>query len=122
MPTSGIEQAVRKNPADAGLATIPVGTGLPATRAALRRFVANRSRPACRRRTLHVIGRPGRQVMERTMSTEILQHVPNWVWILLAGLVLLGVKQSVTLQLSVRKATLIPVAMAMLSLQGVVSA
>ncbi len=51
----------------------------------------------------------------------VLQHVPNWVWILFAALIAIGISQSVTRRRTLRRATLIPIIMIMLSLYGVMS-
>lgn len=52
----------------------------------------------------------------------IVQHAPRWVWILLAGLIVVGISQSFPRRRTIRSATIIPVAMIMLSFYGVVSA
>jgi hypothetical protein len=55
------------------------------------------------------------------MSFAIVQHVPHWVWFLLAGLIVLGVKQTLPQRRSIRNATVLPVAMCVLSFYGVIS-
>ena len=55
------------------------------------------------------------------MFIRILQHTPVWVWILLAALVALGLTQTRARRMTLRRATLLPVAMVTLSLVGVVS-
>ncbi len=55
------------------------------------------------------------------MIMSILQHVPRFVWFLLAGLIALGVSMSFTRRRSLRTAILIPLAMIMLSFYGVIS-
>ena len=55
------------------------------------------------------------------MLISILQHTPHWVWWLLAALISLGVSQMQPQHKTLRAATAIPVAMAALSLYGVVS-
>lgn len=55
------------------------------------------------------------------MTTVILQHIPRFVWFLLAGLIALGVSMSFTHRRSLRSAIVTPLAMIMLSLYGVVS-
>ncbi|MBI1892327.1 MAG: hypothetical protein HYS18_16910 [Burkholderiales bacterium] len=55
------------------------------------------------------------------MFAEIFQHVPRWVWILLAALIAIGISQSFPRRRSIRSATLFPVAMIGLSFYGVVS-
>lgn len=55
------------------------------------------------------------------MLLPILQNIPRWVWILLAVLIAVGISQSVTRRRTLRSATLVPVAMIMLSLFGVIS-
>jgi len=54
--------------------------------------------------------------------TTILMHAPTWVWILLAALVTLGLKQSLPRQVSLGRAAVLPVAMVVLSISGTVSA
>lgn len=53
--------------------------------------------------------------------TDILQHVPRWVWVLLVALITLGVSQSFPRRRSVRSSIVFPVAMIALSFYGVVS-
>ncbi len=55
------------------------------------------------------------------MVTAILSHTPSWVWILLTALVALGVWQSIPRHMSLRRATMVPLAMVGLSLYGVSS-
>ena len=55
------------------------------------------------------------------MFMSILQHVPVFVWFLLAGLIALGLSMSVTQRRSLRAATTAPLAMIALSFYGVVS-
>jgi hypothetical protein len=55
------------------------------------------------------------------MSVAILQHVPSWVWVLLAALIALGISQSFPRRRTLRSATVLPVAMIVLSFYGVVS-
>lgn len=55
------------------------------------------------------------------MFTIILHQVPHWVWILLLALILIGSAQAVPRRRTVRSATLIPLAMVLLSLYGVLS-
>jgi hypothetical protein len=55
------------------------------------------------------------------MIISILQHTPNWVWGLLAALIVIGVKQTEPRLRSVRSATILPLAMAALSFYGVAS-
>jgi hypothetical protein len=55
------------------------------------------------------------------MLLPILQHVPRWVWMLLAVLIALGISQSYTRHRTLRSATLVPVIMIILSFAGVVS-
>lgn len=55
------------------------------------------------------------------MLTQIIQHAPFWVWLLLAKLVALGVWQAFPRSISLPRATIIPVAMVCLSLYGVTS-
>jgi len=55
------------------------------------------------------------------MITSILQYTPVWVWGLLAGLIALGVSLAFTREITLRRATLMPLAMVGLSLYGVAS-
>ena len=55
------------------------------------------------------------------MFLTILAHTPRGVWILLAALIALGVSMSFPRRRTLRSATLIPVAMIVLSFYGVVS-
>ncbi len=55
------------------------------------------------------------------MLIAILQHTPAWVFGLLAVLVVLGLTQAVPRRLTLRRSAVLPVAMAGLSLSGVVS-
>ena len=61
------------------------------------------------------------QIRTIIMLIEIFQRTPHWVWWLLAALISLGVSQSKPQQRTLRKATVIPLAMAALSFYGVVS-
>jgi hypothetical protein len=54
------------------------------------------------------------------MILAILAHTPVWVWIVLAALILLGLQQSRTRDVSIARATILPVVMIVLSLSGVV--
>jgi hypothetical protein len=56
------------------------------------------------------------------MIASFLQHVPPFVWLLLFGLIALGVSMSFTRRRSLRSAIVIPLAMIMLSFYGVASA
>ncbi|MBW8829673.1 MAG: hypothetical protein JF606_09630 [Burkholderiales bacterium] len=55
------------------------------------------------------------------MLTQIIQHAPTWVWALLAGLIALGISQTFPRSMTIRRATIIPVAMVALSVFGVTS-
>ncbi len=55
------------------------------------------------------------------MFIGILQHTPVWVWLLLAALVALGLTQIRARQMTLRRATLLPLIMLALSLFGVLS-
>jgi hypothetical protein len=55
------------------------------------------------------------------MFTIILHQVPHWVWVLLLALIVIGSAQAVPRRRTVRSATLIPLAMVLLSLYGVLS-
>jgi hypothetical protein len=50
------------------------------------------------------------------MFLAIVQHAPLWAWALLAGLVALGLWQTLPRQMTLQRATLLPSAMAILSL------
>ncbi len=52
----------------------------------------------------------------------ILRQTPSWVWLLLAGLVALGISQWRARQVSLTRVTVLPVAMIALSLLGLVTA
>ena len=54
------------------------------------------------------------------MILDILEHTPVWVWIVFAALILLGLQQSRTRDVSIARATILPVVMIVLSLSGVV--
>ena len=56
------------------------------------------------------------------MILDILEHTPVWVWIVFGALVLLGLQQSRTRDVSIARATILPVVMIVLSLGGVVGA
>ena len=56
------------------------------------------------------------------MIITILHGAPGWVWALLAALVALGVSQSFPRLMTTRRATIVPIALFVLSLYGVVSA
>ncbi len=56
------------------------------------------------------------------MLTEIMQHTPKWVFFLFAGLLWLGAKQLIANSVSLFRTTLMPLAMAGLSVYGVTSA
>lgn len=56
------------------------------------------------------------------MFLEILAHTPRWVFALFALLVWLGSKQLLTSRMSLKRLTVLPIAMTGLSLYGVVSA
>jgi hypothetical protein len=56
------------------------------------------------------------------MILDILAHTPVWVWIVFGALILLGLQQSRTRDVSIARATILPVVMIVLSLSGVVSA
>lgn len=55
------------------------------------------------------------------MPLQILTNTPTWVWALLAALIALGVSQSLPRRLTVRRATIVPVLLLVLSLSGVVT-
>src|SRR5690349_14301597 len=53
------------------------------------------------------------------MITQILVHTPTWVFILLAALVALGLSQTRTRQISSARATVLPVAIVVVVVVGV---
>lgn len=55
------------------------------------------------------------------MIMLILQHVPRWVWLLLAALIALGISQTFPRHRTLRSATLFPLVMIALSFFGVIS-
>ena len=56
------------------------------------------------------------------MFMQILTHTPTWVFALFAALVFLGIKQMMPRRIGLNRATILPLAMTVLSLLGVVSA
>jgi hypothetical protein len=56
------------------------------------------------------------------MILEILEHTPVWVWVVFGAVMLLGLQQSRTRDISIVRATVLPVVMIVLSLSGVVGA
>lgn len=56
------------------------------------------------------------------MILTILEHTPLWVWAVFAALILLGWQQTRTRDVSIARATILPVIMILLSLSGVVGA
>jgi hypothetical protein len=56
------------------------------------------------------------------MIIDILGHTPLWVWVVFGAVVLLGLQQSRTRDVSIARATVLPVVMIVLSLSGVVTA
>src|SRR5205814_4572450 len=54
-----------------------------------------------------------------TMFTAILLGAPTWVWPLLAALIALGVSQAFPRTMTLRRATIVPVALIVFSLSGV---
>ena len=56
------------------------------------------------------------------MLMQILTHTPTWVFALFAALVFLGIKQMMPRRIGLNRATILPLAMTVLSLLGVVSA
>jgi len=53
------------------------------------------------------------------MIFNILQHTPVWVWALFCALLVLGVSQTRTLEVSKARVTVLPLAMVCLSISGV---
>jgi hypothetical protein len=53
------------------------------------------------------------------MFIQILRHTPIWVWILLAVLIALGLSQTRTRQVSLKRATIVPLVFIVFSLSGV---
>jgi hypothetical protein len=56
------------------------------------------------------------------MILVILEHTPLWVWALFGAVVLLGLQQVRTRDVSIARATILPVVMIVLSLSGVLGA
>lgn len=56
------------------------------------------------------------------MLNQIVSHTPVWVWPLLLALIWLGLSQSVTRSVSLKRITIVPLVMTGLSLQGTVGA
>jgi hypothetical protein len=56
------------------------------------------------------------------MILGILQHTPVWVWVVFAAILLLGLQQTRTRDVSTARATILPVVMIVLSLSGVLGA
>jgi hypothetical protein len=56
------------------------------------------------------------------MILSILEHTPVWVWVLFCALMALGISQARTRDVTVARATALPVVMVALSLSGVLSA
>lgn len=55
-------------------------------------------------------------------ALDIVRQAPPWVWLLLAGLVALGLSQCRERRASLARVTVLPVAMALLSLVGLATA
>ena len=55
-------------------------------------------------------------------ALNILRHTPAWIWLLLAGLIALGISQWRNRQASLARVTALPIAMLALSLLGLVTA
>lgn len=56
------------------------------------------------------------------MLNQIFTHTPRWVWVLLIALLWLGLSQAVTRSASLKRITILPLAMTALSLYGTVTA
>ncbi len=56
------------------------------------------------------------------MLSQIIQNTPRWVWLLLLAVTLLGLSQTRARQVTLKRVTLMPVAMICLSLYGTVTA
>jgi len=56
------------------------------------------------------------------MILGILEHTPVWVWVVFAAILLLGLQQTRTRDVSIARATILPVVMILLSLSGVLGA
>lgn len=61
-------------------------------------------------------------VHQPRMLGQVVQHTPSWVWGLLAGLLWLGASQLFARTVGLRRVLLMPLAMAGLSVYGLVSA
>ena len=55
-------------------------------------------------------------------ALDIVRHTPPWVWLLLAGLIALGLSQRRERRATLARVTVLPVAMVLLSLLGLVTA
>ena len=60
--------------------------------------------------------------MEIQMIPGILEHTPSWVWMVFLALTFLGLSQTRTRDVSRARVTLLPAAMVLLSLSGVLNA
>src|ERR1700761_487348 len=94
------------------------GTRPAALRAAGEQRVARSWRPEWGIRTVA----PSHLREESPMILGIVAHTPVWVWIVFAGLVLLGLQQTRTRDVGIARATILPVVMIVLSLSGVLTA
>lgn len=56
------------------------------------------------------------------MISGILEHTPLWVWAVFVAVVFLGLRQARTRNVSIARATILPVVMIVLSLSGVLGA
>lgn len=56
------------------------------------------------------------------MPYALLHNTPSWVWALLAGLLIVGMRQTLSRNVGFRKATILPLALVGFSLYGVSSA
>jgi hypothetical protein len=61
-------------------------------------------------------------IQQPQMLGPVVQHTPNWVWGLLAGLIALGLMQARTRQATLARVSITPLAMTALAIWGNVSA
>ncbi|HEY1393531.1 MAG TPA: DUF6622 family protein [Methylibium sp.] len=54
-------------------------------------------------------------------ALTVFSHTPNWVFVLLFALIALGISQAVTRQVTLRRVSLLPLSMAVLSFAGLAS-
>ncbi|MDF3832925.1 hypothetical protein P3W85_08185 [Cupriavidus basilensis] len=89
----------------------------------MRRFVASHGPDDGCAPIMGIVEYPRKAKKRRSaMLPGILQHTPAWIWVMLAALIALGISQAAPRRMTPRRATTVPLAMAVLSFLGVVSA